>query len=347
MPDKEKSRIKYFELAQSSSTQVIVFYLLIIINSLIAFFIFIPLFKSLIGEFLNGEVRDNHELITVSIHDEPQFNRVTEAEDWQDAMKAIMANQRIPLARTTPYSSWGVDLNVGSAEAVRYWINPILAISIPSAIVGIILTVFLTSWFPTKIGMFRRLIEREIVYSLDNICFRKNGYYSENENHEIAQSLLKSDIHLLHVYEKDWSIPIDNLKILILSLKWQQGSILYKFLNPLKGMTLYLRLYFTEKYSNPILGYVYIGAAMLIIIIGLRGLKFIPATHPSLVFFALGLEFSLLLFYAFTLIFSKPEDVDDIFDQNKEPNQSSKGLFEKGSGKEIENLLRVFIKTRE
>lgn len=116
----------------------------------------------------------------------------------------------------------------------------------------------------------------------------------------------------------------------------------YKMIHPLRGLNVYMRLYFTEKYGNPILGMVYIGAAVLIIIIGLRGLKFIPASQPSLIFFALGLEFSLLFLYAFTLIFSKPEDVNNIGEPERETQNT--GIFANSSNShEIENLLRVFI----
>jgi hypothetical protein len=71
-------------------------------------------------------------------------------------------------------------------------------------------------------------------------------------------------------------------------------------------------------------------------------LKFIPASQPSLIFFALGLEFSLLFLYAFTLIFSKPEEVNDIGEPERETAKA--GIFAStGNSHEIENLLRVFI----
>jgi hypothetical protein len=87
---------------------------------------------------------------------------------------------------------------------------------------------------------------------------------------------------------------------------------------------------------------VYVGAAVLIVIIGLRGLKFIPATEPSLVFFALGLEFSLLITYAITLMYSKPDEVIDL-----KVNQTNNEVIALGKefseAKELESLLRVFI----
>jgi hypothetical protein len=110
---------------------------------------------------------------------------------------------------------------------------------------------------------------------------------------------------------------------------------------------MYMRFYFTVKYGNTVLGFVYIGAAVLIIIVGLRGLKFIPPTQPSVVLFALGLEFTLLVIYAFSLIYTKQDD-------EQEAEHSSKGTggtdymylsSDYGSSRDVEKLLRVFIKS--
>jgi hypothetical protein len=108
------------------------------------------------------------------------------------------------------------------------------------------------------------------------------------------------------------------------------------------GIRMYMRYYFTVQYSNAVLGFVYIGAAVLIIIIGLRGLKFIPPTEPSLVLFALGLEFSLLIVYAVTLMYARQEE-EFVLEQSG--SQSDVLMLGKdfGSSKDIENLLRVFI----
>jgi hypothetical protein len=108
---------------------------------------------------------------------------------------------------------------------------------------------------------------------------------------------------------------------------------------------MYMRFYFSVKYSNTILGFVYIGAGVLIIIIGLRGLKFIPQTQPSLVIFALGLEFSLLITYAFTLMYTKQEE--ESTDHQPQQLQQDNALLTNNLGnmKEIENLLKVFIQT--
>ena len=108
-----------------------------------------------------------------------------------------------------------------------------------------------------------------------------------------------------------------------------------------------MKFYVTKKYSNFILGLVYFGAAILIIIIGLRGLKFIPAQEPSLVFFSLGLEFCLLVTYAITLMFGK--DDNEVANIDLEKGSSDRLLLgrEFSSGKETEELLKMFIVENE
>jgi polyhydroxyalkanoate synthesis regulator phasin len=76
----------------------------------------------------------------------------------------------------------------------------------------------------------------------------------------------------------------------------------------LGGLRLYMAHHFTEKYSNNVTGLAYFGAAILIVIIGIRGLKFIPATKPSLILAAISLEGSLLALLAFGLIYTGEEE---------------------------------------
>jgi hypothetical protein len=345
MPDSKNTRKKYYELASGNTAQVLVYGVLIGIFSVIIFFIFLPIFHGLIVNFLSGEVHSKKEILTLSIHDEPQYNKIEDYESWQSAMQSIISKGKILVGETDPYTNWAIDLSSPTAESVRYWVDPIVSLCTPSIIIGMLLASLITAWLPAPIGFIRRRIEREIVYNLDSICFISFGYYSEEKNDEIIERLLSADIHELHNLEQEWNTPIDNLKILINTLKWLNNNIVYKILHPLKGLNIYLRLYFTEKYNNAILGLVYMGASVLIVIIGLRGLKFIPPTHPSLIFFALGLEFTLLITYAFALIFAKPEELENIVSQDD--SEGNKKSFMTQSNKDIERVLKVFIKTKK
>lgn len=74
------------------------------------------------------------------------------------------------------------------------------------------------------------------------------------------------------------------------------------------GLRLYMAHHFTEKYSNRVTGFAYGGAALLIIAVGVRGLKFIPATRPSLILFAILMEFTMLALLATTLFYTEEEE---------------------------------------
>ncbi|MCS6966170.1 MAG: hypothetical protein NZ473_05335 [Candidatus Kapabacteria bacterium] len=84
---------------------------------------------------------------------------------------------------------------------------------------------------------------------------------------------------------------------------WQQNR-----LRLVKALRLYMSHHFAEQYSNAVTGLAYGGAALLIIAIGIRGLKFIPATRPTLILFAIFLEFSMLTLLAFTLFYTEAEE---------------------------------------
>jgi hypothetical protein len=77
------------------------------------------------------------------------------------------------------------------------------------------------------------------------------------------------------------------------------------------GLSTYMRFHFTEEYTNVVTGLAYAGAAFLIFVVGVRGLKFIAADKPSFVIFALGVEFTMLVLLAVTMIFSIEEERTD------------------------------------
>ena len=74
-------------------------------------------------------------------------------------------------------------------------------------------------------------------------------------------------------------------------------------LNIFAGIRLFMSAYFAPKHANNVQGLVYAGAGLLIIIIGLRGLRFIPAARPSLILASLALECALVLALGMTMYF--------------------------------------------
>ena len=78
--------------------------------------------------------------------------------------------------------------------------------------------------------------------------------------------------------------------------------------NPLIPVKFYFRYRVSASYGNLIQGLVSGGAAILIFVIGLRGLKMIPAEEPSLILMALSIEFILLIVLMITFAGSAQEE---------------------------------------
>ncbi len=103
--------------------------------------------------------------------------------------------------------------------------------------------------------------------------------------------------------------------------RWKIGS----------ALRLYMAHHFTEKYANNVTGFAYGGAAILIIVVGIRGLKFIPANRPSIMMMAILLEFSLLALMAISLFYTEEEERMDkmlkkMEDSSKSQLSSLRGL---------------------
>lgn len=91
----------------------------------------------------------------------------------------------------------------------------------------------------------------------------------------------------------------------------------------LHGLRLYMSHHFTEKYANFVTGLAYGGAALLIVAVGIRGLKFIPASRPSIILLAIILEFTMLSLLAFTLIYTEEEErMDKMLKKMEDANRS-------------------------
>lgn len=73
------------------------------------------------------------------------------------------------------------------------------------------------------------------------------------------------------------------------------------------GVRLYMGEYFAPTCSNNVQGLAYAGAGLMIVVIGLRGLRFIPASRPSLIVASISLECALLFALGLTLYFQREE----------------------------------------
>ena len=312
-----KEKTDYFVLAEATLLQKVVLTITIIAGIMLFYAILIPLIKYFVITTLNGAVHcESNELISYTL-DNTKIQR-----------------------RTSTLFVWAVDLYLKTPTAARFWFQPIFSLSMISILFGIVIGVYVTTFLPLPFGYFKQKIEREIINTLDKIHYKK--YFTHIDNftqHELMREIESADLRGLHRLSSEYDVPVDELTILQNAIQWKNSNILYQSIHFLKGIKIYMRNHFTDKYSNTILGFVYFGAAFLIVIIGLRGLKFIPVSEPSLIFFSLGLEFSILITYASTLFFSKPENVEE----KPKPQFDAKSSV---SDPNLERLLQVFIKWR-
>jgi hypothetical protein len=110
-------------------------------------------------------------------------------------------------------------------------------------------------------------------------------------------------------------IEIEDLKN---SLIWKRNRV-----HVLKGFRLYMSHHFCEKYQNLTTGLAYGGASILIVMIGIRGIKLIPPTKPSLLIFSISLEFAMLLLLALTLVYTESEErIDKVLKKMEDANRS-------------------------
>lgn len=324
--DKEADkRAEYFSLVEHHPIQKASLLALIFIIAIGIFLAILPVLELSFSDYLLGEV--------ISDGSEVQY----------------LIDERSESRETDYLSYWAIDIYKGSSNEARYWVNPFLSIFIPCLFFGIVLGLALSAILPMSIGYVRQKIERIVAGFLDEVTLKAFGFHSAKERQHIADKILNADLRDLHDYEREWNESLQDLIAMHKGLKWINASWAYKLSHFMDGFRIYMRFYFTQNYSNLILGLVYLGAAVLIIIIGLRGLKFIPATEPSLVFFSLGLEFSLLILYAITIMFSR-DDEEQTHKHKESPGAaalSARGVTDFSSQKEAENLLNMFIKKRK
>ena len=316
----------YFELTEHNKIQLLIFFAITAILTVIIFYYSLPFQLNVFKDFLLADVHTSGDALPYS------FN-----------------NQDI-LRQPSQLFAWAVDFDPKSSSPSRFWYNPTLSVILICGLFSITISAIVTSLLPRKFGFMRQKIEREIANLLDKLSLQKYGYYGKEEQLEVMNEISKADLRELHEMSSESIMSLEDLKILKKALLWLQAPLYKKILNVNDGLKMYMRFYFTVQYSNTMLGLVYIGAAVLIITIGLRGIKFIPPTQPSYVLFALGLEFTLLLVFAITTIYQRQED-----EQESDASSSSSGVGhtyqglgkDYGTAKEIESLLRVFIKSKK
>jgi len=119
---------------------------------------------------------------------------------------------------------------------------------------------------------------------------------------------------------------------------WKNNTLLIG-----KGIRLYMAHHFSHKFANNVTGMAYGGAAVLIIAVGIRGLKFIPANKPSFILFAIFLEFALLSLMAVTLFYTEEEERTDKMLKRMEDANRSQLTTLKAQKEDIHSLANALV----
>lgn len=197
-------------------------------------------------------------------------------------------------------------------------INPWLTFGIFSAFVGFIVAVLISAALPRSIGYISNKIEREIDHTVDKIDEQTGDKVSREEIERITSADSNED--LLPMAKEFGTTIVNEIEDVRAANSWKRSRI-----PVFKGLRLYMKRHFAEKYANQVQGFAYGGAAILIVIIGIRGLKFIPGTQPSILLAAITLEFSLLSLLAITLFYTEEEQrLDKLIRDLEESSEGQK-----------------------
>lgn len=319
------TREVYLNLTSHNTTQVVIFISIVFAVSALFFeFVAIPMLKMFFLEFLEAKVEH--------------------------------------LPGWASYFSWDITVESNNTEAY-YRLDPFLSFLPFALMTGIVCAIFVTSLLPVPQGYIHQKVHREIVNALDRIARIVYHESVDDEHIEVEKRLINIDVRHMHELAAIFPVSFDDLDTLKKALIWRGLSGIRRATRVFDGLKLYMRNYFTLEYGNHMLGIVYIGAAVLIVIIGLRGLKFIPAQEPSIIIFALGLEFVLLIAYALTVIYTRDEDSrissnkSDARDESAKQLETIAGYLKRMSGdvdtitpersRELEKLLMLFLHSKE
>ncbi len=197
-------------------------------------------------------------------------------------------------------------------------ISPWLTFGIFSIFFGFIVATLVTAMFPTSLGYIGNKIRREIHHTINRIDEQTGDKISREEIERITAANSRDDLTAI---EKEFGpVIVDEIRDVRNANQWKKKPFMV-----FKGLRLYMTRHFAEKYSNNVQGFAYGGAAILIVVIGIRGLKFIPPTQPSILLAAITLEFTMLMLLAVTLFYTEEEQrMDKLIRDLEESSEGQK-----------------------
>jgi hypothetical protein len=220
---------------------------------------------------------------------------------------------------------WVVKAEKLGEDAIK--IQPWVTFGIFSIFFGFIVATVITTILPRQIGYMSNKIEREIDNTIGRIDEQTGDKVTREEIERITAANSRDD--LSPVAKEFGPVIVNEIEDVRAANRWKRNKLLFT-----KGLRLYMTRHFSEKYSNNVQGFAYGGAAILIVVIGIRGLKFIPPTQPSILLAAISLEFTLLTLLAVTLFYTEEEQRMDKLIRNLEESSE-------GQKYELINLVRT------
>ena len=184
-----------------------------------------------------------------------------------------------------------------------YFLDPVVAFTPLYLFIALVFAFLVTMFFPasSKLSIIRQSLTR--VFAQMEFSLRK-----QCESHQLGfNPLLEMDASTRTDMIRQSTVPevtVKEMNDFIAMRDW----MLKRHANPFIPLTFYFRYHITAVYGNLIQGLVAGGAAVLIFVIGLRGLKLIPAEEPSMILMALSLEFILLIVLMFSFAGSAQEE---------------------------------------
>ncbi len=297
------TRSKVVELSEHTPAQMIVFGLLSVVCAIGLFtMVAVPTVESFFTTFLRSEVlRDGS-----AVHYRISENREDEVVTTSPFTRWALVD---PGDRERPGASVQLDAQgVPKLRHAEYVFSPVIAFAPLVIVGGFVLAALLTTLLGGAAGLVKQKLEREILTALDRLAMAQFGEHTQQEITALAREIVSANLRTLHDLADRFALPFSQLELLRNAIRWRDSSGFLRVWRTHDAVKFYMREYFTNRYSNAILGLVYMGAAVLIIVIGIRGLKFLPATDPSVVLGALGLEFMLLVTYAIVLMYGRTDE---------------------------------------
>lgn len=212
---------------------------------------------------------------------------------------------------------FGIDADIQFGEA-QFFLNPILSFIAFDLFFGFGVAVIIG--FAVRLPFFKQ----RVMHTVSDV--KKRLMLQLSATKEEVESIIRNDPdNNTRLLARRDDINIESVQNELEAINSAQRYLDGKG-SPLQGLAMYMKFHFVENYANNVQGLAYAGAAFLIIVVGVRGLKFIPAVKPSPILFALGVEFTMLCLLAITMLYTEEEErTDRILKQMVDAVKGGKG----------------------